>query len=412
MNQHVSLGKGFLLDSAEEWKDRTVRFLRDLVQIRSVNGQENEAEVAERIVDEADRLGLEVQLVGLERDRKNVIVRLGGGAKGFALVGHTDTVSPGELQRWTYPPYDGVIQKGRLYGRGAADNKAGIACGLYTLAMLREGEHLDPEETRVLLACVVDEESGASSPLGMRYLLDQGLLPVQAAIYSYASEIICIGHRGLLRLVLKVRGESVHSGIQSWAEGKQGVNAVTGLAEILINLESLEIPVSPPSAFRDLGCTITPGTLIRGGEFESMVPGSAEAVIDARLVPGQEDEQVIRRIEEVVADVEGQRPGLSVEIEVKNRLPAAAIPADHRLVTLAQKYTNLITGREWPIAGAGPANEGYMLIESGIPTLCGFGPQGGNAHAVDEWVDLDSLSETIAMYAGIIGEYFNQARRE
>jgi acetylornithine deacetylase/succinyl-diaminopimelate desuccinylase-like protein len=87
-------------------------------------------------------------------------------------------------------------------------------------------------------------------------------------------------------------------------------------------------------------------------------------------------------------------------------LPAAAIPQDHRLVQIAQHVAKSITGTDWEARGAGPANEGYMLIETGIPTLCGFGPRGGNAHAPDEWVSVESIPETIAMFAGTILEFF------
>jgi acetylornithine deacetylase/succinyl-diaminopimelate desuccinylase-like protein len=86
-------------------------------------------------------------------------------------------------------------------------------------------------------------------------------------------------------------------------------------------------------------------------------------------------------------------------------LPAVAIAKDHPLVKLAETYTELVTGRAWHAEGAGPANEGYMLIQAGIPTLCGFGPKGGNAHAENEWVSLSSITPTIAMYAGIAHDY-------
>ncbi len=71
--------------------------------------------------------------------------------------------------------------------------------------------------------------------------------------------------------------------------------------------------------------------------------------------------------------------------------------------------TRAITGQPWPIAGAGPANEGYILIDAGTPTLCGFGPTGGNAHALDEWVDLVSLSQAIAIYTATIEDYLAKA---
>jgi len=151
---------------------------------------------------------------------------------------------------------------------------------------------------------------------------------------------------------------------------------------------------------------------MRGGEFESMVPARAQAMVDVRLMPGQSAADVLAMIEHVIKVEVAQRPGLSVTIDVKNELPGVAIPSDHRLVEIARRYTRAVTGHEWPAVGAGPANEGYMLIQAGIPTLCGFGPQGDGAHAPDEWVELASLPQAIAMYAGIIRDYLMMRHSE
>ena len=91
-----------------------------------------------------------------------------------------------------------------------------------------------------------------------------------------------------------------------------------------------------------------------------------------------------------------KRAGLSAEKKVTVNFPGAAIPQDHPLVTIAQDFTEIYTGRRWEAKGAGPGNEGYMLIGAGIPTLCGFGPTGGNPR-LDEWVQINSLSKTIAI---------------
>lgn len=396
-----------LLSTARSHLPAVTAFLADLVKISSVNGRDPELGVARRIIQEAKALRLDARLVSLEPERPNVLVNWGEGPAGFALIGHMDTVSEGDPGSWRYPPFQPTIQAGRLYGRGAADNKAGIACGLYSLVLLRDLDLLTPTSQRALLAGVVDEESGASSVLGMRYLLDQDHLSVQAAIYTYASDIICIGHRGLLRLVITACGQPVHSGSAGWSLGQGGVNAVTGLAEILLRLEQLELPHRPHPAFKDMQNKITPGTLIKGGEFESMVPARAEALVDVRLMPGHPVEEVLKAIERVTQEVMSRRPGLQVSLHVKNSLPGAVIPADHSVVRLAEQYTHVFTGQAWMVAGAGPANEGYMLIERGIPTLCGFGPSGGNAHAPDEWVSLESLPATIAMYCGIIADTLN-----
>ena len=389
----------------EEYETPLLAFLQKLVRLKSVNGRYPEQAVAERIVAEAEKLGLNGRLIAKEPLRPNALVSWGRGPRGFALVGHMDTVAAGDAGLWTSPPFEPEVRNGRLYGRGTADNKAGLAIGLYTLALLRDLGQLNPDKVTLLLAGVVDEESGASSELGMRTLLDEGHLPVQGAIYTYASDIVCVGHRGLLRLVLAAKGTAVHSGSDAWSRGEGGVNAVTGLAAILLKLEQLKLPYEPHPAFDHLGFTLTPGTLFSGGEFESMVPGAATAVLDCRLMPGQSPEMVIDAVQSIIDATCANRSGLSVTIQVKNRLPAAAIPAEHPLAQIAQRHAQAITGQPWPIRGAGPANEGYMLIGAGIPTLPGFGPTGGNAHAPDEWVAVASLVETAVLYATIITDY-------
>jgi acetylornithine deacetylase/succinyl-diaminopimelate desuccinylase-like protein len=138
-----------------------------------------------------------------------------------------------------------------------------------------------------------------------------------------------------------------------------------------------------------------------------VVPATAEGLVDARLMPGQPSREVLDAVARVVDEVTARRPGLGVAWEVKNDLPGAAIPADHPLALTARRHARTVTGRAWPIAGAGPANEGYMLIGAGIPTLPGFGPQGGNAHAADEWVSVESLPETVAVYAGVVRDYLS-----
>ena len=401
----MTLNDPRLLKTATSYHADLTDFLRDLVRIPSVNGRDPESRLAERIDLQARKLGLDTQWVALQAERPNILVSYGTGAEEFALIGHMDTVAEGEWSSWSSPPFAGDVSSGRLIGRGAADNKAGIACGLYTLALLRELSLIDPSRQKVILAGVVDEEAGAWSPLGVRYLLDSGALSARGAIYTYTSDIVCIGHRGLVRLELSARGQSVHAGLAEWHQRKQGANAVTALASLLLRLENLEVPADAPPGFEHLGFTITPGTVFQGGSFPSIVPEAASAGVDIRLLPGQPSAAVIELVEEQIHAVESERPGISIDMNVTVDIPGAYIPTDHPLARLAQDYTESLTGRRWETAGAGPANEGYMLIGAGIPTLCGFGPTGGNPHAPDEWVDLASLPVTTAIYAGIIQDY-------
>jgi acetylornithine deacetylase/succinyl-diaminopimelate desuccinylase-like protein len=324
-----------------------------------------------------------------------------------------DTVAEGDPASWSSPPFAAEVKNGCIIGRGAADNKAGIACSLYALVLLRELHLIDPAEQQVILAGVVDEESGACSPLGVRHLLDSGELQARGAIYAYTSDIVCIGHRGLIRLELRARGQSIHAGLEDWHNKVRGANAVTAMAELLLSLESLRISSSPvPPGFENLGFTVTPGTMMHGGSYPSIVPDSASAVVDIRLLPGQSSAEVLDLIWKQIHAVENKRPRVKLEMKVTVDIPGAAIPQDHPLVLLAQEYTEAVTGRRWEAAGAGPANEGYMLIRAGIPTLCGFGPTGGNPHAPDEWVEIKSLPRTVAMFAGIIHDYLKNSKGE
>jgi succinyl-diaminopimelate desuccinylase len=387
-------------------------FLCDLVRIPSVNGRDPEQSLVIRIEEEARKLGLDSRLVSLQPDRPNIVVTYGAGTDRFALIAHMDTVAEGDPAGWSSPPFAADVKDGRIIGRGAADNKAGIVCGLYTLALLRDLNLIDPVLQQVIFAGVVDEESGACSPLGVRHLLDSGALLARGAIYTYTSDIVCIGHRGLIRLELSARGQSVHAGVAEWHNRERGANAVTALADLLLKLEALSIPAIAPPGFEHLGFTITPGTIFQGGSYPSIVPDSASAVVDIRLLPGQSSSEVLERVRAQIRSVETERPRIMFEMNVIVDIPGAFISQDHPLALLARDYTEEVTGRRWITAGAGPANEGYMLIGAGIPTLCGFGPTGGNPHAPDEWVELDSLPATLAMYTGLIHEYLNPSKGE
>ena len=151
---------------------------------------------------------------------------------------------------------------------------------------------------------------------------------------------------------------------------------------------------------------------MQGGEFESMVPNKASAIVDIRLLPGTDSNTIIEQIESLLIEETQLRPGLQCNFQVKNKLPAVVIDESHPLVTITIDVAQKITKRSWEAIGAGPANEGYMLIDSGIPTLCGFGPKGDNAHGANEWVEIKSLTQTAAIYAAVAEKYLIEAQNK
>jgi acetylornithine deacetylase/succinyl-diaminopimelate desuccinylase-like protein len=225
-----------IVDALHRLRPDLVTCCQRLLRIPSVNGVHDEVDVAQEIAARAQHLGLDVQRIDQHPQRPVLSISTSPrGATGLLLVGHMDTVAPGDPTSWTYPPFSGTLAGGRIYGRGAIDNKSGIAAALYALAVL--AAHTDALPAgRAQLVCVPDEESGATGELGIKMLAQTGLLQGRGAIYTYAGSDILLGHRGVLRYRLTCRGEAIHTGSHRWQHQQAGANAVTGLARLLLDL--------------------------------------------------------------------------------------------------------------------------------------------------------------------------------
>lgn len=370
-----------------------------LIQTPSVNGIHPERDLAEIIAAQAEQWGLCAQIVGDLPDRPNVIVSTASeGETGLLLLGHLDTVPPGDESLWTHPPYAGHIAQGRIYGRGAIDTKGGMSAALVALAALKAVPNA-LHGGRAQLICVPDEETGATGTLGIKYLHTHGLLRGLGAIYAYSGDQITLGHRGLVRYRLTCRGQSVHTGSEEWQNQTAGANAVTGMAQLLVALETLHLEASHAPYFERFRTVITPGTLISGGTSVNIVPDRCEALVDIRLTPEYTRPDLDRLIDNLQAHIEQQRPGLRFQRDLLIDAPAALCDPDAAVVTALEESLYMVKSKSPERVVAGPANEGYLLIERGIPTICGFGPTGENAHAVDEYVDIAGLVDAAAIFS-------------
>jgi acetylornithine deacetylase/succinyl-diaminopimelate desuccinylase-like protein len=137
-----------LVSAAERYQSDLTAFLRDLVRIPTVNGRDPEAPLTIRIQGEARKLGLEAKLVTLQPERPNILATYGAGANRFALIAHMDTVAEGDPSGWSSPPFAAEVNDGCIIGRGAADNKAGIAWVLHTAVL--QSSIIDPKQQAIL----------------------------------------------------------------------------------------------------------------------------------------------------------------------------------------------------------------------------------------------------------------------
>lgn len=385
----------------EQKQEAMVETCSRLLQTPSVNGVHDEIALVEVMAEIAQALGLHTEITGENPQRPNLIVSTEAiGETGLLLVGHTDTVPAGDESAWKYPPFSGTVdrEEGRIYGRGAVDTKGGMTAALYALAALAELPIALPNG-RAQLVCVPDEETGATGTLGIKYLHQKGLLHGKGAIYCYSGREITLGHRGLVRVKLICKGEAAHTGSEMWQENTGGANAVTGMARLLIALEEIDLPYASLSYFDRFKTIITPGTMISGGVSINIVPDTCEALVDVRTTPDYSWARIKYMIDERIKPIVEENPKLSFDYELLNNLPAAISDTDAPLFPILMEVTEALTEYSPDYVVAGPANEGYLLIERGIPTVCGFGPIGAGFHAVDEYVEIDSLAETAGIYA-------------
>lgn len=373
-----------------------IEFCKILIQTKSVNGENPEIGVAGVIAEYAKKFDIDYEIVGLEAERPCVLMHVGPQEKMpcLVLVSHTDTVPSGNEGDWSFPPYEGTISDGKIFGRGACDNKGGIVSSLAALLLLRQMKI----QGHVLMVCVPDEESGATGRLGIKYLHEIGKLRGKGAIYTYPGmNRIKIGHRGVWRFKITTRGTSFHTGAAQWQFADKSHNAVTGMADILLQIENLHFDDNGDNYFERLKTVVTP-TIIKGGVAPSVTPDYCDATVDVRLIPSTPKSQIEKEVEQIITKVTQRRPSLKVSISEDTYIPPTIIPEDEPiLIALKQAITNVLSEEPMTIV-SGPANEAYLLNGFGIPT-CALGPHGTGAHSPNEFVIIDSIFKTAEIFA-------------
>lgn len=387
--------------------DEEVAFISSLIKAKSPNPytpqtsplhESVEGDVPTLIFEKLKSIGLSPRYLGASKERPNVVAEWGEkrGRMGLMLNGHMDTVQP--EGRDLVAPYSGAVRNGKIYGLGSLDMKASLGAYIFAVAALKKaGVKL---RGKLTLAFVVDEETGACSPYGTQYLIDQGCMPKACFIGEHGSKYVRTGQRGTYRFKIVTKGEAVHTGVSAWEKKEAGHNAVVDMARIIEALQGLEIPFKPSRMFVDRKPVFTFPTKISGGASINIVPAKCEAYGDVRLLPGNSDAQVkLLMIERL------QKLGVPYVIEDLIYVPAVEIDAHDPVVLSLQKAAKAVLGYEPPAKISGPATDGWMLVKRDIPTIMGFGPDGGGEHGRGEWVDLESLRKITEVYARFIVDY-------
>jgi len=322
-----------------------------------------------------------VEIVHADKFGNHLIARFAGRSSGrVLLLGHSDTVWPaGETAKRPFK-----IDAGRASGPGVFDMKAGILLMWMVIDALKKEGGL-PKSLAVLL--VSDEEVGSNSS---RALTESEGSQCQAVLVlepSLPGGVLKTSRKGVGRFRVKAIGRAAHAGV----DPENGVNAIEEISRQIIKLQRMTDPTR--------GTTVTVG-VVQGGTRSNVVPAEAAAEIDIRVTSIEEAERLTKMIKALTPEL----PNARLEIRGSmNRPPMERTAETDRLFQLAQKIAAKL-GMELKEGSTGGASDGNFTSALGIPTLDGLGPLGGGAHAVDEWVDIQSLPERAALIAGLISQ--------
>lgn len=392
--------KSEIIKEIEKSKSEQIKFLKKLVQTKSVNqnlddpARSNpydpiELEVAELIYNKLKKIGLDPKFEGVSSSRPNVICELGKGKKTLVFNGHMDTVPP--AGKWDFDPFLGIIKNGKLYGSGALDMKSALCCYIFMIkALLKfEGEL----EGKILLQFVVDEESMASSPFGTRYLIERKYTGDAVIIGEPGTKKIAIGNRGGYRFKIEVFGDAVHTGLREWEQKRKGRNAILEMVKVIKILQDFQFPKKEHPLFPGRKNVLTFPTLISGGKAINIVPDSCIAFGDIRILPGITKEVIEKEVRKKL-----NKTGIKYKLTPISYIPAVFTQPKEPIVQILKRNAKQILGREPVIEGAGPWSDMWMFREKGIPAV-NFGCDGGGAHDKNEYVKIKSVIDITKIYS-------------
>jgi acetylornithine deacetylase len=340
--------------------------------------------------------------------RPQLAARLGGGGGGRSLLlnGHIDAVSVEPRANWTYDPFAGEIHDGRLYGRGAADMKGGIAAIVVALEALHGlGVQLAGD---VIVCTVTDEESSGA---GGWAAVDRGVRAdagICAEPTGFDAWVAC---RGTVCPTITIPGRAGHAEAPQpdWREGG-AVNAIEKLPLVLEALAALRAEWSARADHQHplLAAGDIVPTIVHGGDWSVTIPAWCDLHCDAMFLPAgigaATDASVIENEirERVDAFVRARDPWFEehpLRWEWSSYVLPAEIPADHPLVTAALSAAAAL-GRPGKVAGLDSWHDAATFTRfGGTPCFSFGGGEMHTAHAVDEYTEIDELVDVAAAIA-------------
>jgi acetylornithine deacetylase len=361
---------------------------RTLVRIDSRNpgltpGGAGEAECVALLRHVLDGWGFRTAVYEALPGRPNLIARAGEGSAPRRLMfsGHLDVVG---TEGMNHAPFAGEERDGRLYARGAADMKGGVAA--MCAAAWRAAQHSLGGE--IVIALTADEEYES---IGTRALLERGER-VDAAIVGEPTRLqIMPAHRGFVWIEVEVLGRAAHG--SRW---DVGVDAIRHAGLLLSELDRIDAEELPRREHPLLGRASLHASTIAGGIGMSTYPDRCIVRLERRTLPGERGADVVAEIERACDAVRARRPSFAAEV----RLSMTQGPSDVALdAPIVGELTEALRacGEPVRVAGMSAWTDAALLNAAGIPAIC-FGPGDiSRAHAAEEYIPLDEIDRAVSV---------------
>jgi putative selenium metabolism hydrolase len=383
-----------IVQAARERRASVGRFLRDIIAIPSPSG--GEGPVAQRILDEMRRLGYDEARLDAYG---NVLGRIGRGRPALLFDSHIDTVGVGDRAAWPWDPFQGKEADGWIYGRGASDNKGGLAAMVHAGALIKDLA-LAAGCTIYVCGSVCEEDSDG---IGYKGLFELEKIRPDYVILGECTDLaIYRGHRGRMELSATIRGRSCHA-----SAPERGDNPITKMAAFLPRIPQLNDRLRG-DVFLGKG-TIAATKIECQTPSLNAVPDSCTVYFDRRLTRGETKESAVAELRQLFgaeAEIEilkyDQPSHSGVRLEMEKYYPTWVLEEDHVLVRAAVDAFRGCFGKapkvdKWTFS----TNGVYTMGVAGVPTV-GLGPAREEyAHSTQDRVEIEDLVQAMAFYAAV-----------
>ncbi|MGE7270605.1 M20 family metallopeptidase [Brevibacillus panacihumi] len=383
-------------------EQEVVRLTQELVRIPSVYRPDqpggNEERVALFVADHLRNMGMEVYYEEVVPGRPNVIAIYDSGRPGKTLLfeAHTDVVTEGDHEVWSYDPFGATIANGRIYGRGSCDTKGNLAAAICAVKAIQRSKQ--PFTGKILLCIPCDEEG---MMIGIKDFIRRGWADqVDAAIICEPEENqLCITQKGAMRAILRTFGKMAHG-----AMPLTGINPNTRMARAILELEELERKeMARLGEHPMLGWpSITPTILqapVKGDPQINVVPDQCMTTLDIRTVPGQHHDVLQAEMQAILQRLGQEDDKFRATLEVIEERPWTLTAMEEEVVKAVASSYRELTGKEPVYNGVPGATDGTFLHKAGIPILTTGAGDRHIPHHADEYVDIAQLVESTQLFA-------------